>query len=277
VKVQPTPGIFSPIRILSSSEFRKKEKRSICRIVDVHDWYPDSKISFYASLLAEGVYIHRKSWEYALATEIISEALSNLGDCVILATGAGYERPLYYFANHAKMMVATDLYDNPDHEGKPAMLTNPEMFAPFPYVKEKLQVMTMDATSLSFSDSTFDATFCLSSIEHFGSREKISKAFSEMIRVTKTGGIVVIATEVIISGPEHQEYFLPHMIQDIFLRDNRLELLEDIDWDISDASLSSLVDIREPAHVYQKSPHVVLTDGIRVWTSIMLAFRRVSL
>jgi len=57
------------------------------------------------------------------------------------AVGAGYERPLYYFANSIARMVATDLYDNPDHEGKPAMLTGPGKSAPFPYRKESLQAL----------------------------------------------------------------------------------------------------------------------------------------
>jgi SAM-dependent methyltransferase len=251
------------------------ERKSESRIVDIHDWSPTSKVSLYCNALAEGTYIHRKSWEYALTVQILEENLDNIENADLLATGAGYERPLYYFANKAKSMTATDLYDNPLHEGKPDMLTNAKKYAPFAYNESKLRVMQMDACELLFEDNSFNATFCLSSIEHFGTREKILKAFDEMIRVTKKGGLVIVATEVIISGKSHPEYFLPSEISEVFLENQFVKILSEVDWRISEASLASKVDVRSKPESISLSPHIVLTDGDRAWTSIMLAFRKI--
>jgi hypothetical protein len=56
-------------------------------------------------------------------------------------------------------MVATDLYDNPDHEGQPAMLTSPETFAPFEYREDHLNVLRMSGDQLDFQIASSTSHF----------------------------------------------------------------------------------------------------------------------
>jgi hypothetical protein len=110
------------VQILPGLVMRENAAYSLNRLPDISDWRIDSRFSNILGELNCGRYIHRKDWEYALCIE----GLEKLG--VVhpkargLAVGAGYERPLFYFANKIEKMVATDLYENPDNEGKPAML-----------------------------------------------------------------------------------------------------------------------------------------------------------
>jgi len=59
-------------------------------------------------------------------------------------------------------------------------------------------VQHMNALDLRFEPETFDAVFCLSSIEHFGGEAAARHALAEMHRVAKPGGVVAITTECII-------------------------------------------------------------------------------
>ncbi len=93
-----------------------------------------------------------------------------------LSVGAGHEHVLYWLANHVRRVVATDMYegvwqDERAREGDPAVLDNPDQYAPFPYRRDHLEFMRMDGRSLKFPDDTFDVSYSLSSIEHFGGLE----------------------------------------------------------------------------------------------------------
>ena len=67
----------------------------------------------------------------------------------------------------------------------------------------------MDGRALKFADDTFDVTYSLSSIEHFGGFEGAAQTMREMARVLKPGGVLALATEYVISGPPHEETFQP--------------------------------------------------------------------
>lgn len=68
-------------------------------------------------------------------------------------------------------MVATDLYNNPA-----GMLTSAERYAPFPFRRECLEVRQMSGLALEYPAGHFDFAFCLSSIEHFGTRTEHSQS-----------------------------------------------------------------------------------------------------
>jgi SAM-dependent methyltransferase len=177
-------------------------------------------------------------------------------------------------ANHIQEMVATDLYDNPDHEGNPVMLTHPEAFAPFPYRENHLVVKRMDATQIDYPNETFDFCFTLSSIEHFGSRENSRMAMEEMRRVVKRGGIICVATELILNDSTHHEYFTLKELQETIINVDGLNLVGgELDLRISRSIVENPIrlDFEKDLHV---SPHIVMQHGENVWTSVILFFQK---
>jgi SAM-dependent methyltransferase len=262
------------IAVLPDSELREVQRTSLNRIPDLGDWDAGAPLSDLMREMGESVAIHRKSWEYAVCVLGLRQLGVVSPDARALAVGAGYERPLFYFANCIDRVVATDLYDNPDHEGNPAMLTNPAAFAPFPYREDHLSVLRMSGDDLRFEDQSFDFAFCLSSIEHFGSRDVQRRSVSEIKRVLKRGGVACIITELILTRHSHEEYFSLDEIKGMFTRDAELQLVGgDFDFRISESLVRWPVDIRHSKHL-RKSPHVVLRDGDMLWTSLSMFLRK---
>ncbi|HKN86188.1 MAG TPA: methyltransferase domain-containing protein [Nitrospiraceae bacterium] len=264
------------IQILLEPELmiRRRPSHTLNRLPRLSDWSVGDALPDVLRNLNQPVVIHRKAWEYGLCIT----GLATLGvvtpEARALAVGAGYESPLFYFANHIAEMVATDLYDNPSHEGQPAMVTSPDKFAPFEYRHDHLKVFRMSGDNLEFDDDTFDFVFCLSSIEHFGSRATQRKALSEMRRVLRPGGIACIITELILNGGVHDEYFTPAEMEQMFLRDRSFPLVGGpFSGRISQELCAMPVDVRD-ADDLRASPHIVLTDGNLLWTSASLFLQK---
>jgi len=140
-------------------------------------------------------HLHRKYWEYAMLGLYLEEVGALREDAQALAVGAGHETPLFWLTNRIGRVVATDIYgagDFADREASATMLTDPAAFAPYPYRADRLEVADMDARRLEFPDESFDIVFSLSSIEHFGGPADIRKAASEMARVVRPDGRVLI-------------------------------------------------------------------------------------
>lgn len=244
------------------------------RLPDISDWRSGSPLVDLLFDLRSPVMVHRKSWEYALCIQGLTELGAVQPEARAIAIGAGYETPLFYFANRIAKMVATDLYDNPEHEGRPDMLTTPESYAPFDYRRDNLDVLQMPGDDIKFEDESFDFAFCLSSIEHFGSRETQRRALSEIRRVLKPGGTACIITEVILEGPPHHEYFTPSELSAMFLRDPELRLVGgDLSLAISREMMKLCINIHNEYEL-GLSPHIVLTDGDRKWTSCSLFLQK---
>jgi SAM-dependent methyltransferase len=267
-------GINKKIRVLKDIEMRTSTRSSLNRLCDISDWVVGSELCNIMHELGEGTYIHRKSWEYALCIYGLEKLGAVSSECRAIAVGAGYERPLYYYANTIKEMVATDLYESPDAEGKPEMLINPEKFAPFEYRKDHLTVLKMSGTNLQFEDNIFDFAFCLSSIEHFGSRENQKKALMEIYRVLKPGGILCLATELILNNAHHNEYFTIDELNEVILDSTDFKLVGgDIDFRISSSLVKNPIELDKESNLYV-SPHIVLKKGDVLWTSIMLFMQK---
>jgi SAM-dependent methyltransferase len=259
-----------PIEVIDDVDFREAKRESLNRLCNIVDWQAWGPLSTVMNQLADSVTIHRKSWEYAMCIHGLDKLGVVTPASTALAVGAGYERPLFYFANCIARMVATDLYDNPGHEGQPAMLTDPERFAPFPYRKEALQVLRMPGDALDFEDDTFDFVFCLSSIEHFGSRAAQTRSLQEMRRVVKPRGVIAIATELILNDATHHEYFTYPELEEMFLRAPGLQLVGGpLDLRIADSLVRYPVMLdssKNPAI----APHIVLYSHGVLLTSVML-------
>ncbi|HUR20683.1 MAG TPA: methyltransferase domain-containing protein, partial [Vicinamibacterales bacterium] len=219
--------------------------------------------------------MHRKSYEW---TQLLF-GLKRLGKIdeatSVLSVGAGHECVLYWLANHTGRVVATDLYEgrwqsSAGREGDVGVLEHPEEFAPFPYRKDRLTFRRMDGRTLQFADHEFDVVYSLSSIEHFGGFDGARASMVEMARVLKPGGVLVLATEYIVCGPDYEEAFQP----DVFKRlidVPGLRLVEPIDECVARRYDTPVVNLR--THLHQR-PHMLVKVDDTVFTSAMVFLRR---
>lgn len=266
--------IRDEVEVLPDNVMRQVERLSLNRLPDFCDWEPGNRQTDILREIGQPVCIHRKPWEYSLAITGLEQLGVVTENAQALAIGAGSEPPIYYYANKITRMVATDLYDNPDHEGRPAILENPAAFAPFPYRENHLEVLSMPGDALAFPDESFDFAFCLSSIEHFGSREAQRRSIVETARVLKPGGIYCCITELILTrGHTHQEYFTFEEIEDMFFNEDRFELVGGKpDFRISKSLLDYPTTI--PSRHLSRSPHIVLEQEGMKWTSFSMFLRK---
>lgn len=267
-------GMNKHILVLPDDEMRERPRTSLNRLPDYSDWEPGTPLTDSIRELGQPICIHRKSWEYGMCMHGLAQLGVVNPAAKALGVGAGSEPPLYHFANLVDSVVATDLYDNPDHEGTPQMLSNPKAFAPFAYREDHLQVMQMSGDELTFEDGAFDFLFCLSSIEHFGSRDTQRRSFSEMARVLRKGGIACVITELILTEGSHSQYFTFDELNSIFLGGGSMTLVGgDLDLSISESLVKYPVDLDSSRYV-RRSPHIVMKSGPMLWTSLSMFFEK---
>jgi SAM-dependent methyltransferase len=215
--------------------------------------------------------MHRKSYEFAQLLFGLTR-LGRLNESTsILSVGAGHECVLYWLANRAGRVVATDAYlgrwqFEGAREGDDRVVVNPAEYAPFPYRTDRLAFMRMDGRALDFPDREFDVVYSLSSIEHFGGVAGASAAMREMARVLKPGGLLIVATEFILSGPPQEEAFTRDEIQAL-IHASGLSLVEPIDDRVYQRYDYRAVDLNRDRHL---RPHMVVQIGETVFTSVMM-------
>jgi SAM-dependent methyltransferase len=266
---------FDPhIKIVPDFELRNANRQPYNKICDLTDWR-DGKFTEYLAKLGGAHFIHRKAWEYANCVWGLEELGAVRQDSVALSVGAGYERPLFYFANFISKMIATDIYDGRGGgEGNPEMLTNPEKFAYIDYRREHLEVLQMSGLDLQFPADTFDFIFSLSSIEHFGGHENAARAMQEMYRVLKPDGICCIATELILNNQSNGEFFTFQELQKYILTSTPFTLTgTDLDLRVSESLLKYPVNLGEEKNL-RVSPHIILRSDDCIFTSIILFFHK---
>ncbi len=220
---------------------------------------------------------HRKGWEFAQAIYGLRKLKGLPPNAVALGVGSGHERILYFLANRVAKVIATDLYEGDfvEKEASPIMLHTPEMFAPFHYRKEHLEVLTMDARKLEFPSNAFDIVFSFSSIEHFGGHREAVMALREMFRVLKAGGVAVVTTELILNRlGSTRGFFRRREIEPLFLQATGFELVGDgVDYRVERLFLRKPMEFPyEPTG----KPCVVLRRGLTLFTSIALFLRKTT-
>lgn len=266
------------VEIVPDNVLRRSRATSLNRLCNLRDWEPAGMLSPYFREMREDVTIHRKPWEYSICMHGLQQLGCVTQDASAISVGAGYEKPLFYYANHIKKMVATDLYDNPGAEGQPGMLTATSAYAPFPYREDHLEVLQMSGTDLKFPDETFDFAFTLSSIEHFdfGNRHAVRSAFDEIIRVVKPGGKICIITELILNGARHRECFTPAEIEEIFLSHKQASVVGgEFDLRIQKSLMDYPVTMQDGEYT-NISPHIVIDAGGPIITSLSMFFERLD-
>jgi SAM-dependent methyltransferase len=219
--------------------------------------------------------MHRKPYEF---TQLVY-GCRRLGvlrdDSTVISIGAGHELVLYWLANHARRVVATDLYGGvwqevQGREGDPDVMSRPDDYAPFPYRRDHLAFMKMDGRHLAFRDGTFDIAYSLSSVEHFGGLSGAIATIREMGRVLKPGGVLTLATEYVLHGPPHQETFQSRELAELIDQPG-LRLVEPIDENVYRRYEYAAVDLyRNP---YQ-TPHMVVRFNDTVFTTVMVFLRK---
>jgi SAM-dependent methyltransferase len=225
---------------------------------------PDSKLS-----------MHRKCYEF---TQLVYglRALGFLRDDVrVVSVGAGHEAVLYWLANHVGLVVATDLYegvwqDVQAREGDAGVLHSPAAYAPFPYREDRLIFMQMDALGLGLATERFDVAYSLSSVEHFGGVEGACRAVDEMARLLKPGGVLALATELVIAGPPHDETFLPEEVAALVSRPG-LRLVSPLDTAVYNRYEYAAVDLYRNPH---QTPHMVVRFNDTVFTTVFAFLRK---
>jgi SAM-dependent methyltransferase len=251
--------------------------RQLCELANPAKWDNGEWLDILRSLgLADDkLSMHRKPYEFAQLIYGCRQLGVLAEHASILSVGAGHELILYWLANHAGHVTATDMYegvwtDIQGQEGNPVVLERPEDFAPFRYRRDRLTFMRMDGRKLSFADNTFDIAYSLSSIEHFGGLDGAIAATREMARVIRPGGVLALATEYVLGGPPHEETFQPEEIETL-VKESGLALVEPIDTRVYQRFSYTPVDLH--ASPYQ-TPHMVVRFGDTVFTTVMMFFRK---
>ncbi|PWR71983.1 class I SAM-dependent methyltransferase [Methanospirillum lacunae] len=271
---------FDPrINIVKDSDMRITDRDSLNRICDISEWRMSGEIADIFQSIHEGTYIHRKSWEYARCIYGLKKLGAIKQSSKAISIGAGKEKLLYYFTNHIDKIIATDLYSEWTSEDGLIMMKNPEKFAPFPYNKEKLEVISMNGTDLKFPDNTFDFAYSLSSIEHFGSRDNVKKSMSEIFRILKPNGIVCMVTELILNIATHPEFFTLDELKKYIVEPSDIPFKlvgGDLDLRISRSLVQNPIDMDIPDNERNLfvSPHIVLKAGHVIFTSVIVFLQK---
>lgn len=229
---------------------------------------------------------HRKHWEFAKLV-VGLRRLGVLGQrSWILGVGAGQEEVAFYLTNEARWVFATDIYGEGSFsniEADNKILFDPDSVARCPYNRRRLVVQQMNALDLRYEDASFDATYSLSSIEHFGGMEGARNALAEQRRVLRPGGIAAFTTEVIVNGAPslldgNLMLFTPTDIESLCGSVPGLALVEPIDFSLSEQTRSSVIPLAKAVedaqvHRHVDFPHIVLEHRGRQYTSISIFLR----
>jgi len=228
-------------------------------------------------------YIHRKHWEWVLGLIALKRLDMIHNKIKALAVAAGKEDVLFYLANTIDHVYATDLYRGDWEESPYDFPENPKKYAPFKYREEGLTALRMDGTKLEFPDETFDFVFSFSSIEHFGGDRHVGalRSVKEMERVLKKGGIAAVATEFVINGKEHKEFFNKQNLYADLIDQLQMKLIEPLQLELNPKTLDTLLDFYSAVHwanedlEYKNShPHILIRTRNLLHTSIMLVFKK---
>ena len=252
--------------------------------------------------------LRRKFWEYAMLGLYLEEVGALREDAEALAVGAGHEEPLFWLANRIKRVVASDIYGEGSFAGREAdvsMLTDPDEYAPYPYRRDHLEVVQMNALELDIPDESFDIVFSLSSIEHFGGPVEVKRAAREMSRVLRRGGHLIIVTECFVGSspldwpllqfairvgslgrrcatakPRTRiiDTFTPREIERYIVRPTGLELVQPLDTAVSSTTFENVIHWVGAEELIPASgkpwPHILLQQHGAPWTSAFLALQK---
>ena len=221
--------------------------------------------------------LHRKYWEWGVGLYGLNKLGLIRPDALGLSVGAGIEWPLFYLADRVRRVHAIDFYSLGSHSSDrdPRIPEHAAQLAPFPYRREGLLFQTMNALDLQFDNDTFDFVFTFSSIEHFGGQAGAILAMQEIARVLKPGGVVAIATEMVLNRAPHPEFFKPEDVEPVFVGGSGLELVEPLNLHVDAELISNPVPFDVPPGFQgDTGPHTSVSIGGVTFTSIEFFLRK---
>ena len=121
--------------------------------------------------------------EYLTTMKYIQESIAEVLDPMILEVGAGTGRYSVALAKQGLRVTAVELVEH-----------NLEILRAKLDGTEPITALQGDARDLScFEDNTFDLTMLLGPMYHLYTKEEKLRALSEAVRVTKVGGVIMVA------------------------------------------------------------------------------------
>jgi SAM-dependent methyltransferase len=225
--------------------------------------------------------IYRKGWEWTHCLYGLEKLGAITPDARGVGVGVGREPVIFYLADRIARVTATDLYDNTEWSNANGREASKELVqlakdgCPSSVDFNKIRFESQDGTKLTYADNSFDFAWSLSSIEHFGGHKSAQRALAEMGRVIRPGGIVAVATEMLIlDDQKHHEFFTrQELMSDLINPCTDLELVDEINFETLPTEY--LVDsIVLPTGVDRRRRHVVLNDGNVQWTSVLFFMRK---
>src|SRR3954469_10852985 len=141
----PAPAILSPVPRAAATVvdvITVLTDGVLCKLCDAEDFFSPGFLPWITAI-GETPVVHRKQWEYALIVRDMqaSGALHDRAD--VLGLACETEPVIYYAANHAKSVLASDLYAGSDNPGWAAGRTREaDVYekAPFEYRRDRLKV-----------------------------------------------------------------------------------------------------------------------------------------
>jgi len=149
--------------------------------------------SFTKHLNPDDVFDVREDWDYMFKSKfkvdyrLVSKIPGGLKNKTVLNIGTFFPIDEIYFASHVKEMHSVDIAEEIINVAN--KIADNEIHSSF---REKIKINVSDAAELPFDDNYFDVAFSFSTLEHIPEKEKREKAFSEIARVTKKSGFVIL-------------------------------------------------------------------------------------
>lgn len=228
---------------------------------------------------------YRKYWEQAQQIRGLRDFGALHKDAWLLGVGVGIEVSNYYLANHAALVVATDLYsaDQWTDYAPSGAIADPAHYSPYGYRQDHLQVMDMDGRDLRFLDCTYDGIYSASSIEHFGTLDDIAQAMREMARVLKPGGVIAISTEYDLNGRTghlnaNTYIFNEDTLQEYVIAPSGCVLVDAPDRSVEDATRATALDLGVVCALAQfdavPEPHIVIKEAGFEFAPVSIVMRK---
>jgi SAM-dependent methyltransferase len=250
----------------------------LSKLCDAEDFFSPAFLP-YISAIGETPVVHRKQWEYALIVRDmdVSGALHDRAD--VLGLACELEPIIYYAANRAQSVLATDLYAGSDNPGWAAGRTREEDVyerAPFEYRRDRLKVRTMDMRRIEAPDESYDLVWSACALEHVNTLRELQTVLSEVSRVLRPGGVHVFTTEWKLAGGYSylpNSFIFDKPLLERSLREARLAPIGPIDLRFSRHALNTPV-WRGLRPVFERFSHIVLYSRGVLHTSMVLAFKK---
>ncbi|MGK7345510.1 MAG: class I SAM-dependent methyltransferase [Candidatus Nitrospinota bacterium M3_3B_026] len=251
----------------------------LCGLVDPRMWLDEEWRDILLDIKAippSLTFMHRKGFEWTHTIYGLRKLGALREDSKCLGVGSGHEALVYWLANNAGDVIATDLFEGEwaekeGREGDPKTLLDPGKYAPFPYRKDRLRFMRMDGRKLEFENESFDIVLSMSSIEHFGGHENAAASMKEMGRVLRRGGVAAVVTEFVINGQRHPEFFDRDELIEHVVAPSGLKLVQAPEFRLPGHAIENPVLDPDERHM---TPHLVLKVGKTLYTSVILFFRK---